>query len=234
MDLGPQYDGSSGEGAVTVRIPQSGAVHTTDSGASGLGDQAVRSARVSTTRERRDARAERLRAWAGGQERKGTQRLAAAQATADMIPFGQPILVGHYSERGDRKRRDRMVANMGKGIEHQRKAESMRSRADNIEAAAEHAIYSDDHDAIERLEERIAGLEAERARIKAYNASCRKGARDLSLLDETQRAELVTLARVCSFQLGPQGQMPSYVAANLSGNISKQRARLAELKRSAS
>jgi hypothetical protein len=35
----------------------------------------------------------------------------------------------------------------------------MRSRAVNIQAAADHAIYTDDPDAIEALRERIATLE---------------------------------------------------------------------------
>jgi hypothetical protein len=63
-------------------------------------------------------------------------------------------------------------------VEHSTKAREFTSRAANIEAAAEHAIYSDDADAIKRLTERIAGLESERGTIKAYNAACRKGTAD--------------------------------------------------------
>lgn len=182
-----------------------------------------------TYRDRREARAERLRTWADGQERKGENRLAAARQTADMIPMGQPMMPGHHSYKSDRNRRDRMMANWDKGYEHARKADSMRSRADNIEAAAEHAIYSDDHDAVERLQERIAGLEAERGRIKAYNASCRKGAPNEALLSNAQVAQLASVRQYSPYSLGKKGEFPGYALSNLGGNITKQRARLAEL-----
>ena len=107
------------------------------------------------------------------------------------------------------------------------------ARADSIEAAAAHAIYSDDDDAIPRLRERIAGWEAERARIKAYNASCRKGARNVELLDEKQQAELASSARVAPYQLRDNGAAPAYWSANLSGNIGRQRKRLEQLERRA-
>jgi hypothetical protein len=121
---------------------------------------------VATYRERRLAKAERLRGWAEGRESKAEAAHETASRMADAILFGQPILVGHHSEGRDRRYRSRIASNMDKVVEHSRKAESMRSRADNIEAAAEHAIYSDDPDVVERLEERIADLEAERDKVK--------------------------------------------------------------------
>ena len=186
-----------------------------------------------TTRERRERRAERLRGWADGQEAKGSARLAQARQAADVIPFGQPILVGHYSEGRDRRYRDRIVTNTGKGFEALAKAESMRSRAANIEAAAARAIYSDDDDAIERLEERIATLEAERDRIKRYNASCRKGAPDRSILTEQEASSLDSTMRVAPYMC-KGGQFPAYHLSNLSGNIKRQRDRLAQLRRQVS
>lgn len=189
---------------------------------------------MTTYRERREARAARLREWADKREQKADAAYSQARAKADLIPFGQPILVGHYSESGDRNQRDRIARGFDRSFEHARKAEEMARKADSIEAAAEHAIYSDDPDAIERLRERIALLEAERDRIKVYNASCRKAAKtggmgDLSLLDEAQRADIAALARVAAFQVGAGGAFPSYKLSNLSGNIKRNRDRLAEL-----
>ena len=182
-----------------------------------------------TYRERREAKAERLRVWAEKREQKAQQAFETTSQMQGAIPFGQPILVGHYSEGRDRRYRDRIDSTMRRGVEHSRKAEEFERRANGIEAAAERAIYSDDHDAIERLEERIAELEAERDRIKAYNASCRKGQRNLDLLNEAERQDLLTLARVAAFQLGKKGEFPSYKLSNLSGNIKRNRDRLAEL-----
>ena len=184
---------------------------------------------MSTYRERREARAERLREWADKRETKASAAFERADQIAGMIPFGQPILVGHHSEGRHRRDVERIGRGMTQGVEHSRTAERMRERAANIDAAADRAIYSDDPDAIERLRDKLAGLEAERARIKAYNASCRKGARDLSLLDEAQQAKLLSIAEVCAYQLGAKGEMPAYVASNLSGVITSTRKRLAAL-----
>ncbi len=187
-----------------------------------------------TYRDRRQARAERLREWADKRETRAAVALEDASRRADAIPFGQPILVGHHSEGRDRRYRAGIARKMDQGVEHRRKAEDMRRRADSIEAAADRAIYDDDPDAVPRLRERIRGLEAERDRWKAYNASCRKAAKaggvgDTGLLDDRQRAEFATLARVASYQLRAGGAAPVYVSSNLSGNIGRLRKRLAAL-----
>lgn len=191
-----------------------------------------------TTREKRERKAERLREWADAREAKQSalDKAARADESATGIPFGQPILVGHHSERRHRRAIERMDRAMGAAVENSRKAQDMAARADGIEAQAAQAIYSDDVDAVERLEAKIAGLEAERERIKAYNASCRKAAKagglgDLSLLDEAQRADIATSIRVCAWQVGPGGSMPSYVLSNLGGNITRLRKRLEDLQR---
>lgn len=188
-----------------------------------------------TTRERKAARVERLRGWADGREAKAEAAFAGADRIADMIPMGQPILVGHHSEGRHRRDLDRIDRGMRAGIDHGRKAERMAEKATNIERAAAAAIYSDDPDAVEQLEAKLAGLEAERARWKAYNAACRKAkgctAEALALLDARQRADIASTARTCSSFMGRYGQAPSYHVSNLSGNISRLRARLANLKR---
>jgi hypothetical protein len=182
------------------------------------------------TRERRLARADRLEGWADSREVKADAAHAQASSMADAIPFGQPVLVGHYSEGRDRRYRDRIHSTMGRAVEHGRKADTMRSRAANIRDAADRAIYSDDVDAVEQLEAKIAGLEAERDRIKRYNATARKGSPDLSILDDDQRADLVSLAGIGSAFMGKGGSFPAYKLSNLSGVISTSRKRLESLR----
>ena len=176
-----------------------------------------------TYRERRLRKAERLREWAD-------TRAVSAQA---VFEANKPFTTDHAfnTQPGHIPLRARIIAREHRAHESLAKASNMESRADSIEAAADRAIYSDDPDAIEQLEKRIIGLEAERERIKAYNISCRKGARDVSLLDEKQQADLVTIARVASYQLGKNGEFPAYSLSNLSGNIAQQRKRLDTLKR---
>lgn len=158
-----------------------------------------------TYRERRMARAERLRTWAESREAKSEAAYEGARRIADNIPLGQPILVGHHSERRHRRDIDRIHNGFGASFEHARKAESMRARADSIEDAADRAIYSDDPDAIERLKERIAELEAERESRKAANAAWKRS-------DPATRL--------------PERPWPSYSLSNLSGNIARLRGRL--------
>lgn len=176
---------------------------------------------MSTYRERRETKADRLRGWADGRDAKAAALHARNEPYRGDIAFNtQP---GHIPERA------RVLARTERAWQHSERAADMRSRADGIDAAAANAIYSDDIDAVERLQAKIAELEAQRARIKAYNASCRKGSRDLTLLDDAQRAELASLARVAAFQIGPKGEFPRYASANLSGLISKTRQRLERL-----
>lgn len=170
-----------------------------------------------TYRERREARAEQLRGWAEKREAKSNAMLDHAHAMADVIPFGQPILVGHHSERRDRNYRDRVWNAMGAAVENARKADAMQTRAANIEAQAAHAIYTDDADAVERLEQRIAELEAERDAIKAENAAFRK----------THRAELATMT---AYQRNEAMPHPAYRVTNLTGNIKRNRDRLQQVR----
>jgi len=184
-------------------------------------------------RDRRYARADKLDGWAEKREAKATAGFEKAHALGDMIPFGQPILVGHHSEGRHRRDIDRINTTGQRALENSRKANEMASKAANIRAAADHAIYSDDEDAVERITERIAEWEAERGRIKAYNAACKKAgkctAEALALLDGSQRASIASIAKVCAYQIGPQGQFPSYATSNIGGRISTARKRLATL-----
>lgn len=180
-----------------------------------------------TYRERRLARAERLREWADKREVKGIAELERGRQMLDLIPFGQPMLVDHHSYKADRNYRGRATSAVSRGHEDTAKAAEFRSRADNIEAAADEAIYSDDPDARERLEERIATLEAERDRVKHYNASCRKGSPDRSILTPDQVRQLDGAIQVWGDSQCKGGAFPGYHLSGISGNISRLRKRLA-------
>lgn len=194
----------------------------------------VPGAPMSTYRERREARADRLDGWADGRERKAGAEYERASAKADAIPLGQPILVGHHSEGRDRRYREGISRGFERSFEHAKKARKMSSTAAEIRRQADHAVYSDDVDAVERLEARIAELEGERARWKAYNAACRKARRRdldaLELLDDAQRGKLLSVAQHSSFSLGQYGEAPAYVMSNLAGNIRRQKLRLERIR----
>ena len=119
-----------------------------------------------TTRERREARAERLREWADKREAKAEALDKKAHDMAAMIPLGQPMMPGHHSYSADRNHRDRIHATAERAYENADKARSMAAKAANIEAATDASIFDDDPDAIEALEARIARAEAERGGSK--------------------------------------------------------------------
>lgn len=177
-----------------------------------------------TYRDRRTAKVARLEDWATKREDKAEALHEVGAAFRGDIAFiTQP---GHDMQR----LRDKLNAKDERAYEHSKKASNFRDRAEGINRQLDQSIYSDDHDAIERLEARIAELDAERSRWKAYNASCRKGERNLSLLDSKQQADLESVARYAPYQLRANGAAPSYVTTNLGGNINRQKKRLEELR----
>jgi len=198
-----------------------------------------------TYRERRERRAERLREWADKRAAKSAAGFQAAKRIADGIPFGQPILVGHHSEKHHRADIARIDSGMRRGIENENKAAEMRSKAANIDAAADAAIYSDDPDAIEALTAKLERLEAERERCKVINKAIRK--HGLALLMEEAKngepihllpaltareaADLLSVVRHQPYYNAESKGFPPYHTANLGGNITRARQRLAGLKR---
>ena len=178
-----------------------------------------------TYRERREARAESLEEWAEKREQKAVSEYERARQMASVIPFGQPILVGHHSERRDRNYRNRIASTMDRSIEDQRKAESMTSRAGNIRDQLDSSIYDDDADAIERLTEKLAKLEAEREAIKAHNKAMRKACDHPADCDCRR-----PFARVCDCKNHP---LPSYALQNLGGRITQIRQRIERLSKQA-
>jgi len=175
-----------------------------------------------TYRERREARAERLKEWAAKRETKAAAVFKAGEHYRGDYAFNtQP---GHIPERA------RLIAREHRACESLEKARSMSSRAAGIADQLDRSIYSDDPDAKEQLEERIASLEAERERVKAYNASCRKGARDIALLDDAQKRDIIGIIQVQPYAC-KGGAFPSYHLSNLSGNIKRNKDRLATLGR---
>lgn len=124
---------------------------------------------------KRQARYERLLKAADKAAAESASRTQTAQQMSMFIPLGQPILVGHHSERKDRNYRERIHNNYRKGFELAKKAEELRSRAASI--ANNDAIFSDDPDATEKLAEKIERLEKRQELMKAANKLVRKNDR---------------------------------------------------------
>jgi hypothetical protein len=122
---------------------------------------------------RQEARRERLEAAAD----RANAKAAAAYRRADMseaatgIPFGQPVLVGHHSEKRHRRTIERADNAMRASIAESRKADHYASKAASVGLAG---ISSDDPDGIEKLTEKLAKLEKDQALMTAANKAARK------------------------------------------------------------
>ena len=88
----------------------------------------IRAART----ERAQRKAARRMEWAESAGKRAEQAREKADSLASVIPFGQPTLIGHHSERGDRSYRNRITSNYQKESEALQKAQYHKQKAENI------------------------------------------------------------------------------------------------------
>jgi hypothetical protein len=79
--------------------------------------------------ERAKAKAERLQGWAASAARKSNQYFEASNEGRDFLALGEPIKVGHHSERRHRALIERNWDRMGKSVEMSDKAAEHESKA---------------------------------------------------------------------------------------------------------
>lgn len=125
-----------------------------------------------TGEERRERRSAILRLRAARLQVKASEHHRASHDIGSRIPFGQPILVGHHSERGHRRAIERMHNQTRDAIQASDYAARLESRADYVERS--HAISASDSDAIDQYREKLSRLTAQRENMKAINTAWRK------------------------------------------------------------
>lgn len=182
-----------------------------------------------TRRERLQRKLERRQEWADKAQARSVAASNAAHHIASFIPPGQPILVGHHSEKRHRRDLDRIDSNMRKCIDNQDLAEHHTAKAGGIEAALDRSIFSDDDNAVQALEARISEREAEREKMKTVNKLYKKGdTAGLAALGLDYEAIKKRLAALGSY-FGQAPHMP-YELSNLGGRITADRKRLEIIK----
>lgn len=97
---------------------------------------------IQAKQERAEARADRYEDRADKAEDRSQALYNHAHKMADCIPFGQPILVGHYSEGRDRRFRERIHNTFGRAFEEGDKAKYYAQRAATARATASGDEYS--------------------------------------------------------------------------------------------
>ena len=154
-----------------------------------------------------------MRGWAGVRQERAGEVLRSHEVYRGDTAFNtQP---GHLPLRA------RVNAQDDRAYESLRKAELMESRASGIDSQLAHAIYSDDPDAVPALEARIAKLESRRDQVNADNAAFRKAVKAAGL-------PKVATWKAADFQ--GHHQHEDFVLKNLSGDIKRNRDRLAQLR----
>jgi len=86
--------------------------------------------------ERAKAKAERYNNWAASAEKKSTEYYEASNEGRDFLSLGEPIKVGHHSEKRHRALIDRNWNRMGKSVEMSNKAEAHEGKAEYWERKA--------------------------------------------------------------------------------------------------
>ena len=185
---------------------------------------------MTTRRERLEAKLDKRQDWADKRMQEARARFAAVDRITANIPFGQPILVGHHSERHARADQRRIHNGMRAGIEAQNMAQHHTSKAAGLAAQLDKNIYSDDPDAPESLRERIATLTAQRDAMKASNAAYRKGpAVWAAHLGISAEREAMLRAKIEAGYSWCQQPHPAYEMQNLGANIRRLQKRLEEV-----
>ena len=110
---------------------------------------------------------------------------------------GQPILIGHHSEKMARRLHERAWEDNRRAIEEDKKSEYYKNRATTTQNSK--IIYNDDPNAINKLRDKLKLLENERTNIKArehltweltnIGAKIRKTKERIKLLEEQENLE---------------------------------------------
>jgi hypothetical protein len=187
-----------------------------------MSDTTRRSGRTQAERQadrqdRIDSRTDRLRTEANSHFRRADQ-------ISERFYMGQPILVGHHSERGARRDQEKMHNAMRSGI-------ALKEAADKVASVAPStAVLATDADGIEIMQARLAKAEAQQAQWKAINALVRKG--DRAGLAAMGLGE-GTIKELFTPQWGDRGPIgiPAYQLTNNNANIRRMRERVAQLQR---
>lgn len=163
-------------------------------------------------------------------DRASTASTAAynrASKIGSSIPFGQPILVGHHSERGHRADIGRIDSAMRASISASEKADHYAQKAASVGAGG---ISSDDSDAIPKLTAKLASLERLQESMKAKNKLIKKNDRaGLAALGLTE-GQITDLFKpdFCG-RIG----FPAYAITNNGATIRATKERIEKLEKSA-
>jgi hypothetical protein len=184
-----------------------------------------------TRRERLENKLEKRAEWADKAKARSASASKRAYSIMDGIPLGQPILVGHHSERHARRDAERIDNAIRAANDNRELASHHAEKAAGLADQLDRTIFSDDNDAHGCLEERIATREADAARMVAVNKAWRQSKGDVAKFAALAgipeaRAQVFAdgIAKAYSWEKQPY---PTYTLSNLRSRIRADKERMA-------
>jgi len=184
---------------------------------------------MSSYEERKQARIDRYKDLAAKKKRESEEAYKASKSMVEHIPMGQPILVGHHSEKGHRNLLDRSWNKMGQSV---KLGETSDYYADKAKAAESNtAISSDDPDALTKLRDKLTDLEETQEKMKAANKVVKS--KKLSEVEKVDglKAQGYTekeVLKILEPDFGGRVGFPSYLLTNNNGNMRRIKQRITE------
>lgn len=181
---------------------------------------------------RQETRRDRLESAADRSAREASARFTNARRQVAGIPPGQPILVGHHSERHHRRALEKHDTNMRAGIDAQERAADLASRASSVGTGG---VSSDDPEALIKLRAELAQLEKLQDTMKNTNAIVRKyGSKApekcIELLMVAGLSERMARSMLTPDAGGRLG-VPAYSLTNNNASIRRVRQRIEDLQK---
>ncbi len=129
--------------------------------------------KMNSYEEKQEAKRNRLLTAADNAEAKSNAAFDRADLSEERsgIPLGQPILVGHHSEKRHRRALERSDNAMRQAVDQSKRAGNLRARAAAIGTGG---ISSDDPEAVTKLKAKVAKLEQTQSMMKTSNRIVRK------------------------------------------------------------
>lgn len=174
-----------------------------------------------------EARRQRLLNRAAGRLSEAAGQRQRGASMSSCIPMGQPILVGHHSEKRHRRDIDRIQRAYKRAFEAGQEAQELKRRAAAVGTAG---VSSDDPEAVTKLREKLVRLEEQRETKKRINKEFRKGgwAAVTGLTDE-EKASCARTMVLCNERV----PYPSYSITGLGANIRATKERIEQLTQAA-
>ncbi|MDP4573455.1 DUF3560 domain-containing protein, partial [Pseudomonas sp. LPH60] len=194
--------------------------------------EAVERRPLNVYERKQQARRDRYECRAADAEAASVKTYRKAREMASVIPFGQPILVGHHSECRDRNYRDKIHNTFGKSFALQDRADHYAQKAKTVGTGGG---SSDDPDAVIKLRAELESAELSQERMKAANKAIRSSKSDeaktsalvaLGFSDSDSRALLVP-------NIAGRVGFPDYAIRNNGANMRRIKGRIAELEKNA-